>query len=532
LNENLKDIQEQEVGSYQVEVNSTVPISFFSSGYSNEISMETLKSYIKYPMVYNEVLREISELAYNEQGIYANAIDYMVSIPLLSKITTLRNNDKIFREKKKKFNLMLELLNHDRTTRDILRTLFIDGTYVGILRDTVASNKNIDITAISYEFLDRIEGLSLEDNFMIQPLDLDYCKIVGFQNNISVSAFDMMYFDQFKSSGLLNEIKNFPKEFVKAYNSYKKDASKRWFILDPKKTIALKFKAKEDEPYGRPLGLSAFANMKANSEYGDGQYKLISELASSIYMLLLPEGLTKGSCSLNKDQQGELIDAFRNAVRVNTVGGAKISTLSLPPSTKIERLSKDSSLLKDSLSDENMKKISTDLGFAVSALNASSEGGASYSSLQVNIDLISSQIFECVNETAVEMTRVLNQAISIQPKDYIVLKYLPVSWLNKDSVYDKAKELFTLAGGSRKFMIASAGFDVDDYLSCLDEEIEDGLDEKYPPHITSYTSSDSADKSNPESNLGGRKPIKEADLKPAGATARNLKSNEKKVTKE
>ena len=42
---------------------------------------------------------------------------------------------------------------------------------------------------------------------MIQPLDLDYCKIVGFQNNVSIAAFDMQYFDQFKHGGLIHEIK-------------------------------------------------------------------------------------------------------------------------------------------------------------------------------------------------------------------------------------------------------------------------------------------------------------------------------------
>ena len=74
---------------------------------------------------------------------------------------------------------------------------------------------------MTVESLDRLEGLSLDDNFMIQPLDLDYCKIIGFQNNVSIAAFDMMYFDQFKYGGLLNEIKNYPRNFVKAYMDYK-----------------------------------------------------------------------------------------------------------------------------------------------------------------------------------------------------------------------------------------------------------------------------------------------------------------------
>lgn len=520
-----------QTNSNNIELNSLNSVSFLmnSSLNTNNISMDDLKEYIKYPMIYNEILRTISEQAYDSNGIYGNTIDYMVAIPTLAHITTMRNNTIQLKEKKKKFNLILKLLNHKRTTRDILLKAFKNGIYVGILRDTIATNKDLDMGAMSVETIDKIEGLSLDDNFMIQPLDLDYCKIIGFQNNISIAAFDMMYFDQFKYGGLVKEIKNFPKEFMTAYMDYKKDASKRWYVLDYKKTIAKTFRANEDEPYGRPLGLSAFADIKLSGDYDDSQYKLVSELASSIYYLILPEGEKKGSCSLNKTQQDAIIDAFKNAVKINTSGNVtKISTLSLAPGTEINRLSKDSSLIKDTLSDENIKKISTSIGFASSALNASSEGGASYSSLQVNIDLVSAQVFQLIDEIAVEYTRVINELLNIKPRDYIDIKYLPISWLNKDSMFNKAKEIYTLAGGSRRFLVACAGFDVDDYFSCLDEEIEEGYEEKYPVHITSYTSSDSADKPNPDGNQGGRKPKDEKDLKPSGQVTRNLGSNKQK----
>jgi hypothetical protein len=514
--------------SNEIELNS-LSYNSFSLGRldTDNIPMSDLKQYVKYPMIYNEILRTISEQAYNAQGIYSNTIDYSISIPILSSpITTMRNKTPELKEKKKKFNLFLKLLNHERTTRDILRYLFVDGTYIGILRNTKASNKNIDTSGVALESIDRLEGLSLDDNFMIQPLDLDYCKIIGFQSNISIAAFDMMYFDQFKYGGLLNEIKNFPSDFLKAYMNYKKDASKRWFVLDHRKTVALKSKAKENEPHGRPLGLSAFVDIKSSGDYDDSQYQLVNELASSIYYMILPEGEKTGSCSLNSTQQKEVIEAFKGAVKINTNGTtAKISTLSLAPGTTIDRLSKDSSLIKDTLSNENMKKISTSLGFATSALNAESSGGSSYANLAVNIDLVSSQIFQLINEIAKEYTRVINELLEVKPFDYIDVKYLPISWLNKDSMFQKAEKLYTLAGGSRRYLVACSGLDVDDYFSCLDEEIDDGYEEKYPVHITSYTSSDSADKPNPEDNQGGRPKKKTEDLKPSGQVTRNLGSN-------
>ena len=506
--------------SNEIEINS-LSYNSFSLGRldTDNIPMIDLKNYIKYPMIYNEILRTISEQAYDAQGIYSNTIDYSIAIPTLSHITTMRNKTPELREKKNRFNIVLKLINHERTTRDILRYLFIDGTYIGVLRDTFASNKKIDTSGITVESIDRIEGLSLDDNFMIQPLDLDFCKIIGFQNNVSIAAFDMMYFDQFKYGGLINEIKNFPKDFMKAYLNYKKDASKRWFILDYRKTIALKSKAKESEPYGRPLGLSAFTDMKSSSDYDDSQYQLISELASSIYYLILPEGEKTGSCSLNSTQQKEVIEAFKNAVKVNTSGTTtKISTLSLAPGTEISRLSKDSSLIKDTLSNENIKKISTSLGFASSSLNAESTGGASYSSLQVNIDMVSSQIFQLVNEIAKEYTRVVNELLSIKPKDYIDIKYLPISWLNKDAMFEKAQALYTQGRGSLKFWIATMGVDVDDYISLMDEELEDDFENKYPVHQSANTISSQDAK-------GGAPQKKEKDLKPSGQVTRNLGSN-------
>ena len=519
-----------ESNSHQIELNSLQYADHFLSGFydENNLTMGQLKQYIKYPMIYNKILRLISRQAYFINGLYGQSIDRMIALPTLSYVTTLRNRNEKMKNMKPKFNNILKRLNIDRSTRDILRNLFIEGMFVGILRDTTASNKNIN-TSIMIDSLDRLEGLSLDDNFMIQPLNLDYCKIIGFQNNISIAAFDMQYFDQFKHGGLINEIKNYPKEFAKAYTDYKKDGNKRWFILDYKKTIALKAKANELDAYGVPFGISAFADIKMDDEYGNSQYKLVQELASSIYYLILPEGEKQGSCSLNRAQQDNIIKAFENAVKLSAnSNNSKISTLSLAPGTKIDRLSKDASLLKDTLSDENAKKISTSLGFAISALNAEGQSG-NLGSLQINLDLISAQVFQYTNEIAKEQTRVINEHLGIVPRDYIDINYLPITWLNKKDVYEKAKDLYMTTGGSRIFYIAAAGFDPDSYLSICDEEIEEKFDEKYLPHITSYTATDNADNVNPDVNLGGRPNKETRDLKESGLVTKNLKSNEQKV---
>jgi len=538
VNQNVTNQNEVNQESFQIETNNSFSsYAFFDTGYHNlnYLSMENLQEYVKYPMVYNEILREISKQAYGYNGQYARAIDARQSLSLLSYVLVTHPKGSInasVKKNKKAINTMMRIINHKKTSRDILRKLDIYGIYVGILRDTKASNKSLDLRAGSVESIKRIEGLSLDDNFMIQPLDLDYCKIVGFQNNVAVAAFDMSYFDQWKHNGLVNEIKNFPIEFAKAYREYKKDASsKRWFILDYKRTIALTSRSDIEEAYGRPYGISAFCDMKLQEDYNNSQYKLINELASSIYYLILPEGAKTGECSLNTTQQKEVIKAFKDAIRINSnnSNGAKISTLSLPPNTRIERLSKDSSLLKDTLSDEMIKKISTNLGFASSALNASSEGSSGFAGLQVNLDIISADIFKETELIANEYTRLLNEHIGIKPAEYISVKYLPISNLNKNEMYDKMKDLYMIAGGSRTYLIAASGIDPEDYFSICDEERFDDLDEKYLPHVTSYTSSDSADKENPDNNLevkkNGRPTKKTEDLSYSGTITKGTGAN-------
>lgn len=531
--------------------------SLNAGGYYNATSFENwtyaeIKKVIENPMDYNIEAKELSRLAYNLHGIYANTIDYMVSVPTLQYNLFPRNQHEKYKEIRDKLKTVGKVLNIPKVTRDILKTLYIDGFYCGylvstfpdekqILRELRKTKKNKDgnnvlnnIMAVFTKIKDILDKkYTLKDNFMVMPLDTDYCKIVDNKNQFKVIAYDMSSFDNLSSDSLLKTFKSLPVEFVNAYSKYKRNGmSSQWHVLDYSKTIVQTFKASAREPYGRPLGLSALLDMKLSDTYDENQYKLINELASSIYWLKLPLGEKKNECGINKAQQAQQKTAFKNAVTHNTSSDtAKISTLTLAPGADIGRLAKDGSLVKDPLYDQNTKKMSTDLGFASSALNASSEGGASYSSLQVNIDLVSSQISEYIEYIEFELTKVINEWIGIHILfNYIDLKFMPISWLNKNDFHERMEKLYMQGRGSLRMYIASAGVDPDAYLAMMDEELELGFDEKYKPHATSYTFSDSADKANPDDNFGiknpgGREPKKDEDLTPNGIKTKNLGSN-------
>lgn len=448
-------------------------------------------------MRYNMQIRQLSREAYNSNGQYANVIAYMTAIPCLDFITVCRENTLSNQRKRKAFNNIFKKINHKAVTRDICMSAYVDGMFVGIVRNTKANNKDPQLQQGFVDSLDRLEGLSMDDNLQIQPLDLDYCKIIGVQNGTQVAAFNLLYFEQFKHGGLLNEIKNFPPEFAKAYLAFKKDASKQWFTLDTKSTIVIKFNANTLEPYGRPLGLAALFDIRFADDYYSSQINTVSDLASSIYTLTLPVGERPGSCSLNKEQQSNLVSAFENAVSINTsntYGKSKISKLTLAPGTTISRMTKDSSLLKDTLSEENIKKISTSLGFASSALNASSEGGASYSTLAVNVDLVLAQIFALIEQIAFEYTRVLNNLIDSKGREIVDIVYLKTTILNQEKDFERAMQLYTNCGGSISYVIASAGFDIDDYIAVKQMEKEQNYADLFEPNLTSFTVSQKNDK--------------------------------------
>ena len=90
--------------SHNVELNSLRDMSYYLSDITstNSLSMDQLKEYIKYPMIYNKILRTISKQAYSTSGIYSNTIDYCVAIPTLDSFTICRNKNPDNKIKKQK----------------------------------------------------------------------------------------------------------------------------------------------------------------------------------------------------------------------------------------------------------------------------------------------------------------------------------------------------------------------------------------------------------------------------------------------
>jgi hypothetical protein len=106
--------------------------------------------------------------------------------------------------------------------------------------------------------------------------------------------------------------------------------------------------------------------------------------------------------------------------------------------------------------------------------------------------------------------------------------YLNTSSLNADSQYEKYKDLYTFAGGSRIMLYSSVCGNSQLYIKLMDFEKSEDYDSIYLPHISSFTASDNADNPNPNGNLGGRPKNKAGDLTDSGIQTRTNGGNKQK----
>lgn len=532
IDSSVKDMND-DVRSFSndVEINSYADVDIFNmySDIFDYYTIEQLRQYISNPMLYHIQLMRISEKLYNMNGVYGQTVSKMTSAPSLDPVIVPSG----FNIKKSKDNIekahkiFKYKINHKLASRDCIFNSLIYGEYVAIWRDTKARHvKRPD----PYVTGKKIEGAGYVDNMMLQPLDLEYVRFEGFSNGDYVVSFDMSYFDLFKGSNLVGEIRNYPKEFLLGYNAYKKDASKRWMLLDQKTTFAYKFHAAENESHGRMLGLQALEDILFAIDYTDSQRANMYDQSASIRYMELPPGEKTGSCSLNIDQQNNQYNAFKKAVNASDVNKrhkvGRTTTMKVAPGTKLGKLDTNDTFLKDTLTEENNTSVSTDLGLAIGALNAT--GDASYSALAVNIDLLLSEVFSILEQISFQYTKLINNYLGLSEENQLEFVYLHTSTLNGEEQFKRYKDLFMTAGGSRIYMYSAATGDAQTYMKVMDFEKEMNYDESYPPHITSYTATDNADNANADGNLGGRPRKSDSELTDSGVQTRTSGGNHMK----
>lgn len=462
---------------------------------------QTLANLVKDPMGNNEILREISLILYGSNGTYTNTVDYMTALPTLDKVVVAHGKNE--NKKKRNKELMLSVL---RTIKDkeVVRDALFRGMVEGVAFyyfETTQRPHSAKKTMNDYDVSCVTEINDLGINASIISLPTDYTRIVGIRNSAYVLAFNLDYFDIASGESTENKLRKYPKEIRDAYHNRRSNRKKsdngNWVVLDNAKTIVHKIRSKRDEPYGRPLVLAAITDILYRDYFTNTKRSVLDEINNRIVYQTFPEGKEKGTSALTKQQQQAQHTAVRGAVlNKNNLGGT--SFFSVAAGTKINALDTSNTDIFDEKYESDLdNKIALALGFAGNALSGS--GSGSYSAQESNLELVTSQILQWIEQIESELNKCINACIIKDKSNWVECKYLPITHINKKSMVGYAKELYLQGCGSLSLWSAACGLQPDIFYAMLDEEIDAGIYEKYKPHQTSFTMSGS----NPD-NKGGR----------------------------
>lgn len=461
-----------------------------------------LRNMIAYPMENNQALRELSLILYSMNGSVTNSIDYMVSLPTLDKVVITHGNNK----KKKNVNkeLMLSILRKIKD-KEIIRDALFRGMVEGIsFHYFETATRPIDRKKFLNDFdVDSIVEINEANvNATIISLPADYTRIVGLKNSNYVIAFNLEYFNDGTGETAERKLKKYPKEIREAYRKWRDGLiTGNWYVLDSDKTIVHKIKSKRDEPWGRPLALAAVKDILYSDSFVETKRGVLDEINNKVIYQTFPRGQQQGTSALTKSQQQQQHDAVKSAI-TNKGNRSGISFFSVAADTKIASIDTSNIAIFDSKNEEGLNdKIALDLGLSASLLNG--VGSGTYSSQVLNLELITSQIMQWIAQIEAELNKCINKNIIKDKKNWVEVKYLPITHVNKKEMVSNCKELYTLGRGSLSLWASACGVSPDAFFALLDEEKENGIEKKYPPHQTSYTLS-GRDRNSDDSNKGGR----------------------------
>lgn len=454
-------------------------------------SQEQLAALVRDPMANNEMLRGISLILYGTNGVYTNTVDYMTAMPTLDRVIVTHGDSK--RKKDRNKSLMESTLRRIKDREYIRDALFcgmLEGVSFGYFETTKRPNSNRK-TLTDYDVNNITEINELGYNASIITLPVDFTKIVGIKNSSYEIAFNLDYFNRADGESRERKLRKYPKEIRDAYyvrynsktKKYNDDGN--WLILDNNKTIVHKIRSKREEQYGRPLVLAAIRDILYGDYFTDTKRNVLDEINNRILFQTFPEGREKGTSALTKQQQQAQHEAVKSAVlNKNNRGG--ISFFSVAAGTKINSIDSANTDIFDDKYESNLNdKIALDLGIAASLLNGSSQGN--FAAQTGNLELITGLLFQWVEQISNELNKCISANIICDDKNWVECRYLPITHVNKSQMVGFAKDLYLQGRGSLSLWSAACGIAPEVFFALLEQELEDGVENKYPVHATSYT---------------------------------------------
>lgn len=466
--------------------------SIFSCGVYDYFTKDEIDAVLRNPIANHDTAIRLSNFVYTKNGIVSNSIDYMTSLMCLDRIVTSKSKKQTAKTNQYK-DLMkstLEVIDDKAFIRNALFTEMTEGIGFFYFETT---EKAVDRTKFmtDYDVENIVEINDFGLNASIITLPWQYTKIVGKKNGRYVLAFNLRYFDDYTGDKLERKLRKYPKEIVDGYRQNKIKSNGDWLILNNDKTMCKKIKCKDVEPWGRSLIIAALSDVLYKDYFVDTKRNVLDEINNKVLYEVFPEGKDKGSCALTGKQQTEQHNTVKQAIlNKNNRGG--ISFLSLAAGTKLDSVDVSTDIFDEKNEADLNNQISLDLGICASLIGAMSTGN--FSAGVNNLEMITAQLYTWVSDWQKELSHVINANIIKDLKNKIDIYYFPTSFVNRGKFFDMMKSLYSEASGSMTFLIASSGIDPDIYFSVLDSELEDGIYDKYKPHLTSWTATAPDDK--------------------------------------
>jgi len=470
--------------------NSRIVYSNYTLGLSvfDLYSKDDLKEIVQDPMAHNKLLRELSLIIYGMNGTYTNTVDYMTAMPTLDRVIVPHGKSKAKKQKNAEImDATLRTIRDREFVRDALWRGMIEGIAFYYF-ETTEGKKSQQRFMDDYEVGCISEINELGINASIFSLPTDYTEIIGRRNNSYVIAFNLDYFTTGTGETPEKLVRKFPKEIREAYEQRKtkiKTKKGNWVVLDSNKTIVHKIRSSRTEKYGRPLVLAAIRDILYDDYFTDTKRNVLDEINNKLIYETFPEGQQKGTCALTKQQQEAQHNAVKGAIQnKNNVGGT--SFVSVSAGTKIDALKVANTDIFDEKYESDLSdKISKDLGFAGSLLNG--VGSGSYSAQENNLELITAEIMQWIDQIQTELNKCISWAIIKDKHNWVECKYLPITHVNKSKMVGYAQDLYLQGKGSLSLWAAACGLSPDVFFAMLDQELEQDVENKYPAHQTSYT---------------------------------------------
>lgn len=475
-----------EFASYQ----SQVAYSKYYFGYNifNEYSQKQLMNILRRPMENNKLLRQMSLSLYGTCGAYTNIVDFLTAMPTLDKVVVAHGKNKNKKARNKELmNAALRTIKDEEFIRDALFCGMIEGVAFYYLETTSRPNTAQKFYSdMEVENIYEINEIGM--NASIISLPTDYTQIMGMKNNSYQLAFNLRYFEQFNGEPTERLLKKFPKEIREAYSKWSEDKSGKkgsWYLLDNTKTITFKIRSKRTEKWGRPLVLAAIRDILYEDYFTSTKRNILNELNNKVVYQTFPEGQNKGICALTRQQQEDQHATVKNAImNKNSLG--KTTVISVSAGTKINTLDVGNTDIFDEKYESDLPdKITAAMGTARSLL--SGIGGGSFSAQTQNLELITAKLFQWIKQISNELNKCISESIIVDKKNRVEFKYLPMTFVNKKEMVANMKDLYLQGKGSLTAWASACGLSPDVFYALLDQELEEGVEEKYPVHKTSYT---------------------------------------------